>query len=187
MILQYIIHLSLLYLELFIFFAIINLLLRISFNILVDIGSGKRAYLLIILPPIIFQLLIAGLIALSTKIFILTNLIESSWFYMIFGYAFINILTWPNTLYFIRNSNNPLEAIRAKGSVYGSLVALVAFPIIYLFPRIIMIIPGAYVLFSWLIEIYNLLDSFWIFRLLAIPLLVILLGPRIWGAKAQKP
>jgi len=168
------------------FFSIINLLLGISFNILVDIGSGKRAYLLIILPPIIFQTLIAGLIALSTKLFILTNLIESAWFYIIFGYAFINIFTWPNTLYFIRNSNNPLEAIRAKGSIYGSLLALIAYPIIYLFPRIIMIIPGSYALFSWLIEIYNLLDSFWIFRLLAIPLLIILLGPRIWGANAEK-
>jgi hypothetical protein len=186
LILEYIIHLSLFYLELFILFGIINLLLGIAFNIFIDIGSEKRAYLLIILPPIIFQIIISGLIALTTKIFILHNSIESSWICIVLGFLFINIVTWPNTLYFIRNVNNPLEAIRAKGSLFGSLIAFVVYPIIYLFPAIILTIPGFYTLFSWLIEIFNWLNLYWIFRFLGIPLLVILLGPRIWDVMNPK-
>jgi hypothetical protein len=186
LILKYIIHLSLFYLELFILFGIINFLLGIAFNIFMDIGSEKYVYLSVILPPIIFQIIISALIALATKSFILHNSIESSWAYMVLGFVFINILTWPNTLYFIRNINNPLEAIRANGSIYGSLIAFVAYPIIYLFPAIILTIPGAYPLFSWLLVIYNWLYSFWILRFLAIPLLVLLLGPRIWDAMNPK-
>ena len=187
MILNYIIFLALFYLELFILFSIINLLLGILFNILIDIGSEKRAYLSIILPPILFQIIISGLIALFTNSFILHNLIEWPWIYVIMGFVFVNILTWPNTLYFIRNINNPLEAIRAKGSIYGSLIAFVVYPIIYLFPAIILIIPGARTLFSLLLVIYNWLYSFWIFRFLAIPVFVLLLGPRICDAiKVEK-
>lgn len=182
MILKYIIYLSLFYLELFILFGIINFVLGIAFNIFIDIGSHNRAYLLVILPPIIFQVIISGLIAIFTKSFVLHNSIEFSWVYMIMGFVFVNILTWPNTLYFIRNINNPLEAIRAKGSIYGSLIAFVAYPIIYLFPAIILTIPGSYTLFSWLLVIYSWLYSFWILRFLAIPLLFVLLGPRIWDA-----
>lgn len=129
----------------------------------------------ILLNQIVFSITLSAFIAVVSLFYSSSKMVRHWWVYALAGFVVTYLSLGSNAherrkelaQYHYEYGHVPVADMGAvHGAEVGMFAGLIAYPVIYVWPQLIMVIPGAPTLFEWTIRVAEWVTQFWLVRVI---------------------
>lgn len=183
MVLRFLAGLSLLNLSFWILVMVVDLPIVVGLGFLTRDGNDRHRVWSAIFNNAVTAVVFSGCMATATSIYVSAQpRIEHFWFYGVCGFLLTSYVLFEAAKFERRRARDPgywlyrpsgEQEEEADAAGVAAFAGVLAWPVLYNWPGILTVVPGAVSFFTYVIRFANWLSGFWVVQLL---LALVLLG-----------